>query len=86
MLEVVEMLSFACLQGIAGNIVPAISTTNAIVAGIQVSQAIKIITSPSQWGLFTCTTVLLPLSLPAFLCWYYYEQMQSCIAAEAEAI
>lgn len=36
------------VQGIAGNIVPAISTTNAIVAGIQVLQAIKIITSPSK--------------------------------------
>ena len=35
-------------KGIAGNIVPAISTTNAIVAGIQVLQAIKIITSTGE--------------------------------------
>mmetsp|Transcript_29432 Transcript_29432/g.41979 ORF Transcript_29432/g.41979 Transcript_29432/m.41979 type:complete len:653 (-) Transcript_29432:14-1972(-) len=39
------LLSYHDSKGIAGNIVPAISTTNAIVAGIQVAQAVKIITA-----------------------------------------
>lgn len=32
----------------AGNIVPAVATTNAIVAGIQVIEAIKVISSKQQ--------------------------------------
>mmetsp|Transcript_7033 Transcript_7033/g.7145 ORF Transcript_7033/g.7145 Transcript_7033/m.7145 type:complete len:344 (-) Transcript_7033:261-1292(-) len=36
-------MSYHDAKGIAGNIIPAIATTNAIVAGIQVLQAIKII-------------------------------------------
>jgi hypothetical protein len=34
-----------CMIGIAGNIIPAIATTNAIIASIQVQQAINIIIS-----------------------------------------
>jgi ubiquitin-like 1-activating enzyme E1 B len=36
-------LNFHDCKGIAGNIIPAIATTNAIVAGIQVLQAIKVL-------------------------------------------
>lgn len=36
-------LSYHDAKGIAGNIIPAISTTNAIVAGIQVMEAVKVI-------------------------------------------
>jgi len=35
-------------KGVAGNIIPAIATTNAIVAGLQVSQLVKIITLKMQ--------------------------------------
>eukprot|EP01038_Epipyxis_sp_PR26KG_P011518 gene11518-15431_t len=41
----IKTLSYHDIKGIAGNIIPAIATTNAIVASIQVLQAIKIITS-----------------------------------------
>lgn len=37
------MSSYHDAKGIAGNIIPAISTTNAIVAGIQVAQAVRIL-------------------------------------------
>ena len=37
--------SFYQLKGIAGNIIPAIATTNAIISGVQVLSAIKYITS-----------------------------------------
>jgi ubiquitin-like 1-activating enzyme E1 B len=39
----IELQSFYDAKGIAGNIIPAIATTNAIVAGIQVEQAIKVL-------------------------------------------
>jgi ubiquitin-like 1-activating enzyme E1 B len=39
----IPMLSFHDVKGIAGNIIPAIATTNAIVAAMQVIQAINII-------------------------------------------
>eukprot|EP01035_Chromulina_nebulosa_P019590 gene19590-25493_t len=45
----IPLSSFHDTKGIAGNIIPAISTTNAIIAGIQVFQAVKILkdsTSP----------------------------------------
>lgn len=41
----IDILSFHHCKGIAGNIIPAIATTNAIVAGIQVLAAVKYITS-----------------------------------------
>jgi len=40
----IPLLSFHDAKGVAGNIIPAIATTNAIVAGIQVMQAVKLIT------------------------------------------
>ena len=44
----VGRISYYEAKGIAGNIIPAIATTNAIVAALQVSQAIKyIINNPS---------------------------------------
>ena len=44
----IEQLSLHDCKGIAGNIVPAIATTNAIVAGIQVMQAVKWLTAPAD--------------------------------------
>lgn len=40
----IPLLSFHDAKGIAGNIIPAIATTNAIVAGIQVMQAVRLLT------------------------------------------
>lgn len=40
---------YSC-KGIAGNIIPAIATTNAIVAGLQVLEAFKILRSPESVG------------------------------------
>ena len=40
----IQTLSFHDAKGIAGNIIPAIATTNAIVAGVQVMQAVRLIT------------------------------------------
>lgn len=39
----IQQQNFHDAKGVAGNIIPAIATTNAIVAGIQVFQAIKVI-------------------------------------------
>lgn len=39
----IDLKSFHDAKGIAGNIIPAIATTNAIVAGIQVLQAVKVL-------------------------------------------
>jgi ubiquitin-like 1-activating enzyme E1 B len=39
----IEPQSFYDAKGIAGNIIPAIATTNAIIAGLQVVQALKIV-------------------------------------------
>jgi ubiquitin-like 1-activating enzyme E1 B len=39
----IPLLSFHDAKGIAGNIIPAIATTNAIVAGVQVMQALRLI-------------------------------------------
>ena len=39
----IDLVNFHDCKGIAGNIIPAIATTNAIVSGVQVSQAIKMI-------------------------------------------
>jgi len=49
----IPCLSFHDAKGVAGNIIPAIATTNAIVAGIQVSQAMKFITSFTKEQIFT---------------------------------
>lgn len=43
----IPMQSYHDAKGVAGNIIPAIATTNAIVAGIQILQAIEIITGPT---------------------------------------
>lgn len=40
----IPLLSFHDAKGVAGNIIPAIATTNAIVAGVQVMQAVRLIT------------------------------------------
>jgi ubiquitin-like 1-activating enzyme E1 B len=42
--------SFYTAKGIAGNIIPAIATTNAIVAGIQIIQAIRILQTQLETG------------------------------------
>lgn len=42
----IPLLSFHDAKGVAGNIIPAIATTNAIVAGIQVMQAVRLLTQP----------------------------------------
>ena len=39
----IDLKTFHDAKGIAGNIIPAIATTNAIVAGIQVLQAVKVL-------------------------------------------
>eukprot|EP00595_Chromulina_sp_UTEXLB2642_P000654 CAMPEP_0196768604 /NCGR_PEP_ID=MMETSP1095-20130614/42985_1 /TAXON_ID=96789 ORGANISM="Chromulina nebulosa, Strain UTEXLB2642" /NCGR_SAMPLE_ID=MMETSP1095 /ASSEMBLY_ACC=CAM_ASM_000446 /LENGTH=297 /DNA_ID=CAMNT_0042138489 /DNA_START=406 /DNA_END=1296 /DNA_ORIENTATION=- len=44
----IPLNSFHDTKGIAGNIIPAISTTNAIIAGIQVFQAVKILKDSSS--------------------------------------
>lgn len=45
----IPMLSFYDAKGIAGNIIPAIATTNAIISGTQVALATKLLTSlPKQ--------------------------------------
>ena len=43
----IQPQSFYQLKGIAGNIVPAIATTNAIISGVEVLSAVKYITSPT---------------------------------------
>ena len=48
----IPTLSFHDAKGIAGNIIPAIATTNAIIAGAQVQQATKFITSFTKQELF----------------------------------
>jgi ubiquitin-like 1-activating enzyme E1 B len=42
----IPLLSFHDAKGVAGNIIPAIATTNAIVAGVQVMQAVRLLTQP----------------------------------------
>ena len=42
----IPLLSFHDAKGVAGNIIPAIATTNAIVAGVQVLQAVRLLTKP----------------------------------------
>jgi ubiquitin-like 1-activating enzyme E1 B len=44
----IATMSYHDTKGIAGNIIPAISTTNAIVAGVQVLEAVKILIDPSN--------------------------------------
>ncbi|CAM9302390.1 unnamed protein product, partial [Chrysoparadoxa australica] len=39
----IDLQSYYEAKGIAGNIIPAIATTNAIIAGLQVTQALKIL-------------------------------------------
>lgn len=39
----IEQLSYHDMKGVAGNIVPAIATTNAIVAGQQVCELFKVL-------------------------------------------
>ena len=39
----IEVQSYHDCKGIAGNIIPAIATTNAIIAGLQVLEAVKIL-------------------------------------------
>lgn len=41
----IQVLSLHACKGVAGNIIPAIATTNAIVAGIQTQQAFNVIAS-----------------------------------------
>jgi len=44
----IPLLNFHDAKGVAGNIIPAIATTNAIVAGIQVMQALRLIFQKEQ--------------------------------------
>lgn len=44
----IPLVSFHDAKGVAGNIIPAIATTNAIVAGIQVAQALKLIAASAE--------------------------------------
>ncbi|KAJ8601592.1 hypothetical protein CTAYLR_010140 [Chrysophaeum taylorii] len=41
----IERQTLYAAKGIAGNIIPAIATTNAVVAGLQVSEIVKVLTS-----------------------------------------
>ena len=43
-------LNYLDAKGVAGNIIPAISTTNAIVAGVQVMEAVKVLVSQDIAG------------------------------------
>jgi len=43
----IDLLSFHDAKGVAGNIIPAIATTNAIIAGLQVIEAFRILSSPN---------------------------------------
>jgi ubiquitin-like 1-activating enzyme E1 B len=54
----IPLLSFHDAKGIAGNIIPAIATTNAIVAGVQVMQLIKFVLHFSKEELFPKETTL----------------------------
>ena len=56
----IQQLSFHDAKGVAGNIIPAIATTNAIVAGIQVMQAVRLLTQPEA---LSCKTLCNRLNL-----------------------
>lgn len=46
----IDRLSYYDAKGVAGNIVPAIATTNAIVAGLQVNELVKILVAKNTKG------------------------------------
>lgn len=44
----ITTMSFHDAKGVAGNIIPAIASTNAIIAGLQVAQAIQLLGKASR--------------------------------------
>ena len=44
----IPTMSFHDAKGVAGNIIPAIASTNAIIAGLQVAQAIQLLGKKSR--------------------------------------
>ena len=44
----IPTMSFHDAKGVAGNIIPAIASTNAIIAGLQVAQAIQLLGKTSR--------------------------------------
>jgi ubiquitin-like 1-activating enzyme E1 B len=57
----IPTLSFHDAKGVAGNIIPAIATTNAIVAGVQVMQAVRMITAPQDLEGTVCIYAFVPI-------------------------
>lgn len=53
----IPLSSYYDAMGIAGNIIPAISSTNAIIAGLQVSQALSILRNPAINVMESCKMV-----------------------------
>lgn len=54
----IEPMSFHDAKGVAGNIIPAIASTNAIIAGLQVAQAVHLLGKLSRCAALTCFALL----------------------------
>jgi hypothetical protein len=59
------VIFYVFISAMAGNIIPAIATTNAIIAGLIVTEALKIL----EGRIKDCRTVSILTSCPPFTCW-----------------